>query len=94
MTWLGTREAREARFAAQAAETDEKAHRRDCITCIRAVRERRPEDRCGAGREMDKIRRETAARLKRERDLDKLPIPGQEPLSEVAEVARATQRDP
>jgi len=94
MTWLGTRETREARIAAQAAEADEKEHRRDCVTCIRAVRQRQPESRCDAGRELDKARRETAAQLKRERDLDKLPIPGQEPLFEVAEVARAAQRDP
>jgi hypothetical protein len=83
MTWLSSRETREARTAAQLAEDEEQRHRRDCFQCIKAVRQRHPDDRCAEGRELDAAKRETAARLRQERELDKAPIPGQEALFDI-----------
>jgi hypothetical protein len=80
MTWLGTRETREARFEAQQADSEEREHRRGCIDCIRAVRQRKPGDRCVEGRQLAGAKQQTPRRYAEERELDKAPIPGQAPL--------------
>lgn len=77
MTWLGTRETREARFEAQQADSEEREHRRGCIDCIRAVRQRKPGDRCAEGRQLAGTKQETARRYAEEHELDKAPIHGQ-----------------
>lgn len=91
-TWLGSRQTREAREVAQRADGDEREHRRDCITCVRAVRQRRTDERCDAGRQLAKAKRGADAELAKQRRLDKLPIDGQEPLFAEDEVKVPTAR--
>jgi hypothetical protein len=74
------RELREAREAAQAADAAWKRHHRDCITCTRAKRERKLQDMCTPGWKAWADRRDTAAELNKQRELDKQPVPGQEAL--------------
>lgn len=83
MTYLGTRETREAAKRASAAERE---HRGGCIACIRATRHRRPDGRCAEGSRLLGAKREADAQLKTERELDKIPIPGQEALFRPEEV--------
>lgn len=86
-TWIGTRETREAREIAEAAAREERDHRDRCIRCIQAARKRRPDERCPAGRNLLEDRQRTAAELKHQRELDKLPAPGQAPLFTEGEIS-------
>ena len=80
MTWIGTRETREARGLANEADADDRQHRSECFTCQRATRQRDPAGRCADGVRLADAKREAAARLRKERELDKMPNPDQAPL--------------
>lgn len=80
MTWLASRETREARWAAEDADLAEREHRHHCPECTRAIRMRKPAERCITGIKLAREKKDTAAQLKAERELDRQPAPDQEPL--------------
>lgn len=75
--FLASRPTREAREDARRAKDAEREHRRDCIACIRATIHRRPSGRCPEGARLYAAARDAAARLRKERELDKVPHPDQ-----------------
>ena len=68
-----------ARADHSAAEKRWKDHRLGCTTCSTASHSRKSLP-CGYGHELLEDRREAAARLRREQELERAPVPGQEPL--------------
>lgn len=69
-----------ARAAFRAAEADWKDHVRHCPRCCRAARSRHWDSLCGAGTSRRQDLRDTRSAVEQERELDKAPMPGQEPL--------------
>jgi hypothetical protein len=86
MTWLGTLDTRRARWAAEQAAGQDREHLHHCVTCTRAARLRKVTERCPEGLKLAGARRTTADRLRTERELDKLPPPGQAALFGVGEL--------
>ena len=69
-----------ARAAARDAESKWKDHVRFCPPCSRASRARQWSDMCAAGTQARRELRDCRADVERERELAKLPAPGQEAL--------------
>jgi hypothetical protein len=70
----------EARIEAQACESEWRGHRLNCHTCQRAARQRHWTELCAEGDRLLRAKRESTRKLERERELDRLPAPDQEPL--------------
>jgi hypothetical protein len=66
-----------ARAEAAAWETQWKRHRAGCPRCSAAANRRRWHELCDTGAEVRAERTRSATTLKRERELDRLPVPVQ-----------------
>lgn len=70
-----------ARAEAEQAAHNWLGHRKHCPACDEAVARRRWDQLCRQGTGLHVIKRTADAELKRKRELDKQPAPGQEALS-------------
>ena len=76
-----SRETAEARFAADAADRKWKTHQGICGACAHAASRAFPRtEPCREGSGLRTMARNAAAALKRSRELDKQPTPGQEAM--------------
>jgi hypothetical protein len=75
-----------ARAAAESADRRWRQHRPECPKCSSAQRARAPGMMCGAGRKLYDDMKACQADLVRERELDKLPLPGQQALFTIQEL--------
>ncbi len=77
---MTSRQTTEARAAAREAARRWGEHKRHCPACSAAANARQFDKVCDPGRKLRQEHRDADRALRRERELDRQPLPGQEKL--------------